>query len=92
MSLHHRNVFPILSDADLVHCGMLDFSKIFDSHLYYVIEKLGEWKIVVHGQYPVRVVVFAQPGKLCDIVGQLSKLETCVVDNASIDLFLFVVP
>ena len=47
------------------------------------MKKLGEWKIMVHDQYFVRFVVFAQPGKLCDIVGQLSKLHTYALDNAS---------
>ena len=74
--LHRRNVVPSLPDADVVNCGTLNFSKFLDSHLYCVNEKLGEWKIVVHGQYSVRVVVFAQPRKLCDTVEQLSKLHT----------------
>ena len=38
---------------------------------------------MVHDQHFMRFVVFAQPGKLCDIVGQLSKLHTYAVDNAS---------
>ena len=64
---------------------MLNISQIFDPHLYCVDEKLGVWKIVVHGQNFARVVVFVQPGKLCDIVGQLCKLQTYVVNRASIE-------
>ena len=90
--LQYRNAFPILPDAAVVNCGTLNFSQFFDSHLYCVNEKLGEGKIVVHDQHLVRFVVFAQPGKLCDIVGQLSKLHTYVVGNTSIELFLLVVP
>ena len=81
---------PILPDGDVVNCGTLNFSQFFDSPLYCVNEKLGEWKMVVHGQYSLRVVVLAQQGKLCDIVVQLSKLQTYVFDSASIDLFLAV--